>query len=39
MVAYIDNFKLMMMIVIIGLPLLLLLRRPLPAAGAPVAAE
>ena len=39
MVAYIDNFKLMMMIVIVGLPLLLLLRRPLPAPGAPVAAE
>jgi MFS transporter, DHA2 family, multidrug resistance protein len=39
MVAYIDNFKLMMMIVIVGLPLLLLLRRPLPAHGAAVAAE
>jgi DHA2 family multidrug resistance protein len=39
MVAYIDNFKLMMVIVIIGLPLLFLLRRPLPAARATVAAE
>jgi DHA2 family multidrug resistance protein len=39
MVAYIDNFKLMMMIVIVGLPLLLLLRRPLPAQVVPVAAE
>jgi MFS transporter, DHA2 family, multidrug resistance protein len=39
MVAYIDNFKLMMMIVIVGLPLLLLLRRPHPAPAATVAAE
>jgi MFS transporter, DHA2 family, multidrug resistance protein len=39
MVAYIDNFKLMMVIVIVGLPLLLLLRRPLPAPGLTVAAE
>jgi DHA2 family multidrug resistance protein len=39
MVAYIDNFKLMMVIVIVGLPLLLLLRRPLPAPGVTVAAE
>src|SRR5262252_8269239 len=39
MVAYINNFKLMMMVVIVGLPLLLLLRRPLPAQGVPVAAE
>jgi len=39
MVAYIDNFKLMMVIVIVGLPLLLLLRRPLPAPAATVAAE
>ena len=39
MVAYIDNFKLMMVIVIFGLPLLLLLRRPLPAPAATVAAE
>jgi DHA2 family multidrug resistance protein len=33
MVAYIDNFKLMMMIIIVSLPLLLLLRRPRPASG------
>ena len=40
MVAYIDNFKLMMMIVIVGLPLLLLLRKPQPAPrAAAVAAE
>jgi DHA2 family multidrug resistance protein len=40
MVAYIDDFKLMMMIVIIGLPLLLLLRKPQPAPRtAAVAAE
>ena len=40
MVAYVDNFRLMMIIVIVSLPLLLLLRRPRPAAaGAPVAAE
>ena len=39
MVAYINNFKLMMMIVIVGLPLLLLLRRPHPAPAATVAAE
>ena len=39
MVAYIDNFKLMMVIVIVGLPLLLLLRRPLPVPAATVAAE
>jgi MFS transporter, DHA2 family, multidrug resistance protein len=38
MVAYIDNFKLMMVIVIIGLPLLLLLRKPRPAARAAVVA-
>jgi DHA2 family multidrug resistance protein len=31
MVAYIDDFKLMMMIVVVGLPLLLLLRKPRPA--------
>ena len=31
MVAYIDNFKLMMIMVIAGLPLVLLLRKP--AAG------
>ena len=40
MVAYIDNFRLMMIIVIVSLPLLLLLRRARPAgAGAPAAAE
>jgi DHA2 family multidrug resistance protein len=39
MVAYINNFKLMMMVVIVGLPLLLLLRRPLPVSAATVAAE
>jgi DHA2 family multidrug resistance protein len=37
MVAYIDDFKLMMMIVLIGFPLLLLLRRPRPAAAAAAA--
>jgi DHA2 family multidrug resistance protein len=40
MVAYIDNFKLMMIIVIIGFPLLLLLRKPRPTPQAlPAAAE
>jgi MFS transporter, DHA2 family, multidrug resistance protein len=34
MVAYIDDFKLMMMIVVVGLPLLLLLRKPRPAPAA-----
>jgi DHA2 family multidrug resistance protein len=36
MVAYIDDFKLMMIIIIIALPLLLLLRkpRPIPRAAA-----
>jgi MFS transporter, DHA2 family, multidrug resistance protein len=38
MVAYIDDFKLMMMIVIVGLPLLLLLRKPSPAPRAALAA-
>jgi DHA2 family multidrug resistance protein len=38
MVAYIDDFRLMMMIVIIGVPLLFLLRRPRPAAAAATAA-
>jgi DHA2 family multidrug resistance protein len=39
MVAYIDDFKLMMMIVIIGLPLLLFLRKsqPMPRAAAAAA--
>ena len=40
MVAYIDDFMLMTMIVVVGLPLLLLLRRPSPATSrATVAAE
>lgn len=39
MVAYIDDFKLMMIMVIIGLPLLLLLRRPRSALQAGTAAE
>jgi DHA2 family multidrug resistance protein len=39
MVAYIDNFKLMMIMVIAGVPLVLLLRRPRAAAQAAVAAE
>jgi DHA2 family multidrug resistance protein len=44
MVAYIDDFKLMMLIALASLPLLLLLRearrRPTPAAGpAPAAAD
>ena len=40
MVAYIDDYKLMMVIVIVALPLLLLLRRPRAAPeGAAVAAE
>jgi DHA2 family multidrug resistance protein len=38
MVAYIDNFKLMMIMVIAALPLILLLRRPRPAPR-PAAAE
>jgi DHA2 family multidrug resistance protein len=33
MVAYIDDFKLMMMMILIGLPLLLLLRRPRQVPG------
>ena len=39
MVAYIDNFKLMMIMVIAGFPLLLLLRKPRPAALVAAAAE
>jgi hypothetical protein len=41
MIAYLDYFKLMMLVTIACLPLLLLLRRkPMPSAGAmPVAAE
>jgi MFS transporter, DHA2 family, multidrug resistance protein len=38
MVAYIDNFKLMMIMVIAGLPLVLLLRKPRPASLAAAAA-
>ena len=38
MVAYIDDFKLMMIMVAIGLPLLLLLRRPVVATGTAAAA-
>jgi MFS transporter, DHA2 family, multidrug resistance protein len=39
MVAYIDNFKLMMIMVIAGVPLVLLLRRPRAVARAAIAAE
>jgi MFS transporter, DHA2 family, multidrug resistance protein len=39
MVAYIDNFKLMMIMVIAGVPLVLLLRQPRAVARAAVAAE
>jgi DHA2 family multidrug resistance protein len=40
MVAYVDDFMLMMAIVVLGLPLLLLLRRPAAApTAAPAAAE
>lgn len=39
MVAYIDNFKMMMIIVLLGAPLLLLLRKPAPRAPAAAAAE
>src|SRR5579885_2666710 len=40
MVAYIDDFMLMMILVVVGIPLLMLLRRPRRAApGAAVAAE
>jgi DHA2 family multidrug resistance protein len=39
MVAYIDVFMLMMILVVIGLPLLLFLRRPRRSAGGAVAAE
>jgi len=38
MIAYIDDFKLMMVIIIVSLPLLLLLRKPQPAARAVAAA-
>ena len=39
MVAYIDDFKLMMLIVLMAAPLLLLLRKPAPRPAAPAAAE
>jgi DHA2 family multidrug resistance protein len=39
MVAYIDNFKLMMIIIITALPLLLLLRRPRPIPRAAAVAH
>jgi DHA2 family multidrug resistance protein len=39
MVAYIDDFKLMMLVVLLATPLLLLLRQPAPRTGAPAAAE
>ena len=38
MVAYIDDFKLMMIIIIVALPMLLLLRRPRPIPEAAVVA-
>ena len=34
MVAYVDDFKLMMIIIIVALPLLLLFRRPRSISGA-----
>jgi DHA2 family multidrug resistance protein len=39
MVAYIDDFKLMMILVLVALPLILLLRQPPPRAPAAAAAE
>jgi MFS transporter, DHA2 family, multidrug resistance protein len=39
MIAYLNDYKLMMLIVIMAAPLLLLLRRPRPRAAAPAAAE
>ena len=39
MIAYIDNFKLMMIIIIVALPLLLLLRRPRPIPRAAAVAH
>jgi len=38
MVAYIDDFKLMMVIVLVAAPLLLLLRKPRPARAPGLAA-
>ena len=37
LIAYIDDFKLMMMVVVVGLPLLLLLRKPRPVPTAAAA--
>jgi DHA2 family multidrug resistance protein len=39
MVAYVDDFKLMMIIVLLAVPLLLLLQKPAPRAPLPAAAE
>jgi DHA2 family multidrug resistance protein len=39
MVAYIDDFKLLMLISIASIPLVLLLRRPMPRAPRPAAAD
>jgi hypothetical protein len=38
MVAYIDDYKLMMLVVILAAPLLLLLRKPRPARASGLAA-
>jgi hypothetical protein len=37
MIAYLDDFHLMMIVVVIALPFLLLLRRPKRVAGRPAA--
>jgi MFS transporter, DHA2 family, multidrug resistance protein len=39
MVAYLDDFKLMMIIIIVSLPLLLLLRRPRSIPGSAAVAD
>lgn len=39
MVAYIDDYALMMLVVLVSMPLLLLVRRPRPAPAAPAAGE
>jgi len=39
MVAYVDDFKMMMIIIMLALPLLLLLRRPRPTPAVATAAE
>jgi DHA2 family multidrug resistance protein len=39
MVAYLDDFKLMMIVILFAAPLLLLLQKPRPRAPAPAAAE